>query len=522
MTDTPQRFSSSLRRVFWAALLPLSLVIVSSFALILMMVARVHQNVECMYVETREIAQARTLADELRGIAQWVAAAPQLAPAERKVADADARQHLDTAKAILERFDPSTPLEDGSSADPSSREHADSEYRLVAEVRQELQLLERLLADADEGLEVSQPHVLAASRAAQSLSTEIEDEARELGANLVQSSEEFVHIVLVVAAIAGVMLLAAATLFQRRILRPLGELRDCVRQVDSGNLDLRLSVRHDDELGVLAHTLQAMTQRLRAHQENLEERVKQRTNELLRTARLADLGTLAAGVAHEINNPLAAIATCAEGLLRDSQRANGTGSASRSRAGSATADDKRTNEYLQIIAKEAMRARDTTARLLAFARPESGRRDAVWLSREVQEVVTMLEHSASKAGIRFEIDLAPSLPPVLGDPADLRQVAFNLIKNALDASSQNTAIRIRTMVRDGQVVLEIKDEGTGISPTMLEKIFEPFVTTKDPGKGTGLGLAISHRIVTDHRGSLRAVNLPSGGACFTMTLPPMN
>ncbi|MEQ1631620.1 MAG: hypothetical protein ABL997_04550, partial [Planctomycetota bacterium] len=92
MLDPQQRQSSSLRRVFWVALLPLSLVIVSSFAVILMMVSRVHTNVECMYVETREIAQARSLADELRGIESWVIAAPSLKDSERKVADSDARQ----------------------------------------------------------------------------------------------------------------------------------------------------------------------------------------------------------------------------------------------------------------------------------------------------------------------------------------------------------------------------------------------------------------------------------------------
>ncbi|MEQ1630857.1 MAG: ATP-binding protein, partial [Planctomycetota bacterium] len=465
------------------------------------------------------------LADELRGIESWVIAAPSLKDSERKVADSDARQHLETAKAILKGFDPHDREPDIQSVDgpdPSDPLHESSENTLARTVRTELNLLERLLADPQAGLELADPHVRAASRAALALTKEIEDEARALGASLVQSSEEFVHIVLVVSAIAGVMLLAAATLFQRRILRPLAELRDGVRQVGSGNLDLRLTIRHNDELGLLANTLQAMTERLRAHQEDLEERVKQRTNELLRTARLADLGTLAAGVAHEINNPLAAIATCAEGLLRDSQRANTAEAAASGRTvSSATKDATRTRDYLQIIAKEAMRARDTTARLLAFARPESGRRDPVWLSREVKEVVTMLEHSAGRAGIRLDLELQQDLPPVLGDPADLRQVAFNLVKNALDASPDNTTIRIRTLVRDGQVVLEVVDEGIGIPQNLQDRIFEPFVTSKEPGKGTGLGLAISHRIVTDHSGSLRAQNLPVRGACFTMTLPPL-
>ena len=133
----------------------------------------------------------------------------------------------------------------------------------------------------------------------------------------------------------------------------------------------------------------------------------------------------------------------------------------------------------------------------------------------------MLEHSAGRAGIRLELELQKDLSPVLGDPADLRQVAFNLIKNAIDASHDRGTITIRTRMLDGLVVLEVVDEGVGIPPALQDRIFEPFVTTKEPGKGTGLGLAISHRIVTDHGGSLRAENLQTRGACFTMTLPPL-
>jgi signal transduction histidine kinase len=314
------------------------------------------------------------------------------------------------------------------------------------------------------------------------------------------------------------MLVAAMWLFRRRIMRPLAELREAVRRIGEGELELRLTVRHEDELGLLARTLQAMTGRLRAQQEDLEERVAQRTNELLRTARLADLGTLAAGVAHEINNPLAAIATCAEGLLRDEQRAlarNGPPAFAHDPADGR----ERIREYLGIIAKEAMRVRDTTARLLAFARPESGRREPVWLQREVREVATMLDHSATRAGVTLDLDLAQNTPPVLGDPADLRQVAFNLLKNALDASSHGGAVAIRVNQRDDNVVLEVEDHGHGVAAEIRDRVFEPFVTTKAPGDGTGLGLAISHRIVTDHGGSLRLHTPTRGGACFTVTLP---
>ncbi|MGE3174152.1 MAG: sensor histidine kinase [Planctomycetota bacterium] len=528
MTQTIRQ-THSLRRVFWVALLPLSVLMLSSIALLIVMVQRVHHNVECMYVETREIAQARTLADELRGIETWVTAAPTLPPAAREAADADALQHLDTATDIARRFAPGSDDENGGLPDPSDPDHEANEESLARMIRTELDLLQRLLADPSSGLELADPHVRSASRAALALAAAIEHEARELGANLVQSSEEFVRIVTIIAAMAVLTLFGAALLFQRRILRPLAELRHGVLAVGDGNLDLQLPIRHNDELGILAATLQSMTRRLRRQQEDLEERVAQRTSELLRTARLADLGTLAAGVAHEINNPLAAIATCAEGLLRDQRSARvvtqgATADPQRAAAGGAAdarnADpSSRTREYLEIIAKEAMRVRDTTARLLAFARPESGRREPVWLEREVRDVATMLDHSATRADVRMELDLPASPPPVLGDPADMRQVVFNLLKNALDASPPGSRIGVSLEVRDEDLVLRVVDEGGGVPGALKERIFEPFVTTKAPGSGTGLGLAISHRIVTDHGGSLRVRDEPGGGACFELVMP---
>jgi len=290
------------------------------------------------------------------------------------------------------------------------------------------------------------------------------------------------------------------------VLAPLAQLEEAARRFGEGHTDLRLSIRHRDELGTLAVTMQTMAGRIRAHQHDLEARVAQRSRELLRTARLADLGTLAAGVAHEINNPLAAIATCAEGLLRGEA------------AGSGTADG-RMHEYLQIIGKEAMRARDTTARLLAFARPESGRREPVWLARELREVAAMLDHSGRARGVRIDVAAPTPDEPVLGDAADLRQVLFNLLKNALDASPAGGSSGLSLLVRDDRVQVEVTDQGAGIDSSLGDRIFEPFVTTKEPGAGTGLGLAISHRIVTDHGGSLRAENRAEGGARFVVDLP---
>ena len=166
-----------------------------------------------------------------------------------------------------------------------------------------------------------------------------------------------------------------------------------------------------------------------------------------------------------------------------------------------------------------MRARDTTQRLLAFARPESGRREPVWIARECREVATMLDHSAAKQGVRLRLEHLNFDLVVVGDASDLRQVLFNLMKNALDESPSGGSIDVSMVPVDDQVHVIVEDQGKGIDPGLGDRIFEPFVTTKEPGMGTGLGLAISHRIVTDHGGSLRAENREGGGARFVLGLP---
>jgi two-component system NtrC family sensor kinase len=132
----------------------------------------------------------------------------------------------------------------------------------------------------------------------------------------------------------------------------------------------------------------------------------------------------------------------------------------------------------------------------------------------------MFRHQLERAGCALRLELAGDLPEFVGDPSEWRQVAFNLLKNAMEASPAGSTVTVRAAHASGTITVEVLDEGRGIAPEHLDRIFEPFFTSKAPGKGTGLGLAIVHRIVTDHGGSVHAGNRADrAGACFRIEIP---
>jgi two-component system NtrC family sensor kinase len=294
----------------------------------------------------------------------------------------------------------------------------------------------------------------------------------------------------------------------RRVLRPVQALQQAAVRLGAGELTTPIPHSQADELGDLAATLRTMAARLRDSQAELAARVEQRSREVLRSARLAQLGTLAAGIAHEVNNPLASIVAGAEGLLREID-------------GTAPVDRASLRDYLQILHKEALRVRDITARLLRFARQPEPRREPVQLAAEAREVAALFAHQMQAAGVHFELVAEGDGPRFVGDAAEWRQVLFNLLRNALDASPRGGAVRVLLHEGDGEIRLVVTDDGPGVAAGSEDRIFEPFFTTKDPGKGTGLGLAIVHRIVDAHAGRIEVGNGAHGarGACFTITLP---
>ena len=235
--------------------------------------------------------------------------------------------------------------------------------------------------------------------------------------------------------------------------------------------------------------------------EDVSERIDAQSR-LLQQDKLASVGLLAAGMAHEINTPLAAIASYTQMVLEEMER-----------------EDPR---YLMLkkVETQSFRAARIVQSLLNFSRKTDGsRHEDVDLNRVVDETLALVEHELKRARIELRRELDERLPAVKGDEGALQQVVLNLVKNALDAMPTGGKLTLRTSATDSEARLEVADSGHGISAADRQRIFDPFFTTKGRGKGLGLGLSVSYGLVREHGGSLRVASEPMRGACFTVSLP---
>jgi two-component system NtrC family sensor kinase len=264
-------------------------------------------------------------------------------------------------------------------------------------------------------------------------------------------------------------------------------------------------------LGILAivgttifTTRLAINRLKRADQEMIELNAQ-----LVQSDKLAALGKMAAGVAHEINNPLAVILQKTgwmEDLLEEEDFRQSENIA----------------EFRTSIAKieeHVERARKVVHNMLGYARKMEPRLEDVDVNDTINQTITLLENHARINNIDIQVDLADNVPIIAGDQAQLQQVFLNLITNAVDAIGSNGAIEVASRRTDSRIVVSIKDDGPGLSEEMMRKIFDPFYTTKEAGKGTGLGLWVSHNIVAKMGGRIYVKNNPDKGAVFTVEIP---
>jgi two-component system, NtrC family, sensor kinase len=231
-----------------------------------------------------------------------------------------------------------------------------------------------------------------------------------------------------------------------------------------------------------------------------------------RAEKLSAIGRLAAGVVHEINNPLATISACAEAL--ESRVADGAFN------GSTALEDL--IEYLGLIRSEAFRCKTITNGLLDFSRIRPTQHAVINLPDVISSAARLLSHQTRGAEIDFRIQVPHTLPAVSGDSVQLQQAVIALGTNALDAMPDGGVLAISARQTGVQVLVEISDTGVGIPPENITKIFEPFFTTKEVGRGTGLGLAVCYGILTEHGGSLDVQSTVGAGTTFTITLPAAN
>jgi PAS domain S-box-containing protein len=231
--------------------------------------------------------------------------------------------------------------------------------------------------------------------------------------------------------------------------------------------------------------------------------------QLSHNERLASLGLLAAGVAHEINNPLASILAGVESLQRWAGRVELPAEEHRDVA-----------EVLALLVQETRRCRETTDKLLLLGQPYVAKPVWVDLNRAARDTLALLSFATRRQRIEVSVELAPDLPPVWGREGGLRGVVMNLCMNAVQAMAGGGHLVVRTSRQgDDRVVLVVKDDGPGIAPEHLSRIWDPFFTTKPVGQGTGLGLSITQRAVDRHGGRVAVESTLGQGTRFTVTLP---
>ena len=231
-----------------------------------------------------------------------------------------------------------------------------------------------------------------------------------------------------------------------------------------------------------------------------------------RAEKLAAVGRLAAGIVHEINNPLATVAACAESLEQRIDEG--------AFAGSESAADL--TEYLGIIKSEAFRCKSITTGLLDFSRVRTGMREPTDIGDVVRSAANLITHQKRGQGITIGVHVSPDLPLVNADGGQIQQAVIALATNAIDAMPDGGNLDFRITGQSNRVIVEVEDTGSGIPPEDMSKIFEPFFTTKEVGKGTGLGLAVCYGIISEHGGRLSVRSNVGKGTTFSIFLPAVS
>jgi signal transduction histidine kinase len=309
------------------------------------------------------------------------------------------------------------------------------------------------------------------------------------------------------------LLVAAVQLFRKWIARPLATLVEGSREVAAGKFDHRIRLDSSDEMGELAEAMNAMTDRFQQVRDDLDRQVRERTNQVVRSEQLASVGFLAAGVAHEINNPLASIVLCSESL--EGRLSELLGELNDSRA----AERDVIRSYLEMIQKEAFRCKQITEKLLDFSRMGDSERHHADLRELVAGVIEMIRHLGKYQNKNVELrDGEPIIAEICAQ--EIKQVMLNLITNGLDSIEPGGAVTISIVQQGAEVRIIVEDNGCGMTEDVVQHLFEPFFTRRRGGQGTGLGLSITYRIVEEHDGRIEAYSAGVGmGSKFTVTLP---
>ena len=287
----------------------------------------------------------------------------------------------------------------------------------------------------------------------------------------------------------------------RGILKPIKRLVFASQELAKGNLEYQIKIKSNDEIGELGKTFNRMVSSLKERDEQLKENTQQ---QIMKSERLASLGTLAAGVAHEINNPLGTISMYSQMTFDELAE-----------------DNESCRENLAIVIKQTDKAARIVKNLLEFARQSEPEMRMLDINEVLKQSIAITAHAAELRNIKMAINLNSEIPGIEGDSDKLQQVFINMIINAIHAMPDGGELTIAARpVKDGNFVeIEISDTGCGIPEENIKKLFDPFFSTKETGEGTGLGLSVSLGIVERHGGSIDVRSKVNEGSAFTIKLP---
>jgi two-component system NtrC family sensor kinase len=401
----------------------------------------------------------------------------------------EARSYLERVPAI--RFG----LEEGVVQPPSTQE-GERYQRLLVQYRETLDRIESLLQSEETGSETS-------------AFSSLEEKLRDVGQQLLTLGERWAKeeraaidrlflraVYLFVFSIGLFVILGVlvALYISRLLVRPLFQMQQYMEKIAHGDFTpIPESECKSQEFSSLFQAFNRMIRELEYHQE-----------QLIQSGKIAAIGTLTAGIAHELNNPINNIMLTAEALKEDFTHLR----------------PEEALELIQDILVQSGRASEIVRNLLDFSRTEQPVFEAVDVSKVIHETLKLVQNQLTLAGVEVERDFPAELPAIHGDPKTLQQVFLNLFVNAIQAMKQGGTLTVRAYCEDGHwLKVEVADTGTGIDPEDLPHIFEPFYTTKEVGRGTGLGLSVSYGIVQKHGGHIEVKSKKGEGSTFTVVLP---
>ncbi len=306
----------------------------------------------------------------------------------------------------------------------------------------------------------------------------------------------------VMTCITAVIALGISLYLINNIITPIRALVNASKEILLGNYDKKLLIRTTDEIGYLCHTFNMMITAIKDRDNKLKEQTER---QIVQSEKLASLGRLASGIAHEINNPLTGVLSYSTSLLED-------------------LGDSEYSEDLQVIINETKRCRDIVRGILDFARESQIEKEPANVNKIIENALAILTKHINFQNVKIEKRFSENIPEIELDINQMRSVINNLTLNAADAMPGGGRLTISTFLsyadsKEKEIIIEISDTGIGISEDNITKIFDPFFSTKEVGKGTGLGLSVTQSIIERHNGRIEVKSRLGEGTTFTIHLP---